>query len=156
MNEIKGILSAENKKFAIIVAQFNTSITEKLLLGAKDCILKHSGSEKNIDVVWVPGALELAPVARRLESISVYHAIICLGAVIRGETSHYDFVAGNTASGIATIGQNSTLPILFGVLTVDTIDQAFNRSGIKQGNAGYNAALAAIDMISVYQQIDSL
>lgn len=156
MREIKGTLSAEGLHLAIAVARFNSAITEKLLAGALDCIEKHEGTLETVDVFWVPGAFELPSLAKKLEQRGTYDAIICLGAVIRGETSHYDFVAGNASSGIAGVGQNGKLPVIFGVLTVDTLEQAFNRSGIKSGNAGYDAALTAIDMVSVYRQIDKL
>ena len=153
---IKGTLSAQNKKVAVAVATFNSTITEQLCNGAIEAWERHQGDSKNIDIIWVPGAFELPAVTKKLETLGIYDAIVCLGAVIRGETSHYDFVAGNTASGISQIGQQGNIPVLFGVLTVDTLEQALNRAGLKSGNIGYDAMVSAIDMMSVYEQIATL
>ena len=156
MNTIKGSLAVQGKSFAIIVARFNSTITQSLLDGAVECLEKHGVDTSNIDIIWVPGAFELAATAKQVTQRGLHHAIICVGAVIKGETDHYDFVAGNTASGIAAVSQDSAIPVIFGVLTVHSVEQALNRSGIKAGNAGYDAAVAAIDMASVYQQIKDL
>ena len=156
MKTIKGKLSAKDKKIAVVVSRFNSTITEQLCKGAIECWEQHQGNEENIDVIWVPGAFEIPSVAKKLSLCGEYDAIVCLGAVIRGETSHYDFVAGNTASGISQVGQQGTIPVIFGVLTVDTLEQAWNRAGLKSGNIGYDATLSAIDMISVYEQIDGI
>lgn len=156
MKVIRGKLAVKNKKIAIIVARFNKSITENLLNGAVECIVRHGGTEENITIIHVPGSFELPSTAMKVMKMNIVDAIICLGAVIKGETDHYNFVAGNASSGISSVGVQGSCPVIFGVLTVDTLEQAFNRSGMKQGNAGYDAALSAIDMMSVYAQIDAL
>lgn len=154
--QINGILSVCDRKFAIVVARFNSAITSNLLEGAKNAIIKHGGTVDSFDIIWVPGAFELPSTAKKLDSLKIYDAIICLGAVIRGETNHYDFVASNVASGIAAVGQQGNSPIIFGVLTVENVEQALNRSGLKSGNAGYDAALTAIDMAAVFEQIEKM
>ena len=152
--EYRGNLSAKSKHFAIVVASFNSLITEKLLAGAKHCIEQHEGKEP--DIFWVPGSMELAFIANKLSKKNMYHGICCLGAVIKGETDHYDYVASNAASSIASVARESSIPISFGVLTTHTVEQALNRAGIKYGNAGYSAALAVIEQSSLSQQIDKI
>ncbi len=152
--EYSGTLSAKGKQFAVVVASFNSLITEKLLAGAKQCIEQHEGNTP--DIFWVPGSMELAFIANKLSKKNLYHGICCLGAVIKGDTDHYDYVASNTASSIAAIARESSIPISFGVLTTHTVEQALNRAGIKHGNAGYSAALAIIDQASLSQQIDEI
>ncbi len=148
--EIKGILSAEGKTFGIVVSKFNSLITEQLSKGAINCIIDHGGSHPII--VYVPGSLELTIATKTLIHAGSYDAIICIGAIIKGDTDHYDYVAANTASNITVLSRETNIPILFAVLTTHTMEQAFNRAGIK-GNAGYSAALAAIEIASVCEQI---
>lgn len=154
MKEISGSLSAEGKNFAIVAARFNSLITERLVKGAQEAIVAHGGTEAT--VAWVPGSMELAVVAKHLIRTKQFHAVICLGAVIKGDTDHYDYVAGNAAAAIARLSSESGIPVLFGVLTTDTVEQALNRAGIKHGNAGYAAAVAAIETASVCEKIASL
>ncbi len=154
MKEISGMLSAAEKKFAIVAARFNSLITERLVKGAREAIIAHGGSEPLL--AWVPGALELSIVAKKVATTGAYDAVICIGAVIKGDTDHYHYVAGNAASSIAQLSVATGVPVMFGVLTTDTVEQAMNRAGIKHGNAGYAAALAAIETASVCAQITSI
>jgi len=152
-NVHEGKLNATGKKFAIVVSRFNEFITGKLLGGAVDCITRHGGSQDDIDVYYVPGALEIALVAKRLASAGKHDAVICVGCVIRGATPHFDYVAGQAARGIAQIGLETGVPTIFGVLTADTIEQAVERAGSKAGNRGFDAAAAAIEMVSLLEQL---
>ena len=152
-NVHEGKLNATGKKFAIVVSRFNEFITGKLLGGAVDCITRHGGSQADIDVYYVPGALEIALVAKRLASAGKHDAVICVGCVIRGATPHFDYVAGQAARGIAQIGLETGVPTIFGVLTADTIEQAVERAGSKAGNRGFDAAAAAIEMVSLLEQL---
>lgn len=154
MKKISGMFSAVNKKFAIVAARFNSLITERLVQGACDAIIAHEGDEPL--VVWVPGALELGIAAKKIALTEQYDAIMCIGAVIKGDTDHYHYVASNAASSIAQLSLATGIPIMFGVLTTDTIEQALNRAGIKHGNAGYATALAAIETASVCEQIEKI
>jgi 6,7-dimethyl-8-ribityllumazine synthase len=151
--EIKGQLAAGDGQYAIVVSRFNEFITNKLLGGAIDCLSRHGASEEQITVVWVPGAVEIAAVARKLAVGGKYDAVICLGAVIRGQTSHYDYVCQQVSRGIGQINMDTAVPAIFGVLTCESIEQAIERAGSKQGNAGANAALAAIEMADILKQI---
>ncbi len=153
MRNIEGNLSAEDIKFGIVVGRFNSLITEKLLEGAVDCILRHGGEEKNITVVRVPGSFEIPLTAKKLAKTGDYDAVICLGAVIRGSTPHFDYVANEVSKGIATVSLETEIPISFGVLTTDTIEQAVERAGTKMGNKGFDAALSAIEMVNVLKNI---
>ena len=153
MKNIEGNLSAEDIKFAIVVGRFNSLISEKLLEGAIDCILRHGGDEKNITVVRVPGSFEIPLVAKKLAKTEDYDAVICLGAVIRGSTPHFDYVANEVSKGIATVSLETEIPIAFGVLTTDTIEQAVERAGTKMGNKGFDAALSAIEMVNLLKNI---
>jgi 6,7-dimethyl-8-ribityllumazine synthase len=153
MKEIKGQLAAGDGKYAIVVSRFNEFITNKLLGGAIDCLSRHGASEEQITVVWVPGAVEIAAVARKLATGGKFDAVICLGAVIRGQTSHYDYVCQQVSRGIGQINMDTAVPAIFGVLTCESIEQAIERAGSKQGNAGANAALAAIEMTDILKQI---
>ncbi len=153
MKNIEGNLSAENIKFAIVVGRFNSLISEKLLEGAVDCIVRHGGEEKNITVVRVPGSFEIPLIAKKLAKTKDYDAVICLGAVIRGSTPHFDFVANEVSKGIATVSLETEIPIAFGVLTTDTIEQAVERAGTKMGNKGFDAALSAIEMVNLIKNI---
>jgi len=149
----EGQLNAEGKTFALVVSRFNEFITSKLLAGAIDCIKRHGGSEENLDVYYVPGALEIPLAARKLAAAGKHDAIICLGCVIRGATPHFDYVAGQAARGIAQIGLNTGVPAIFGVLTADTIEQAVERAGTKAGNRGFDAAATAIEMVNLLEQM---
>ena len=143
---IEGKLTAKGKRFGIVIGRFNSLITSKLLEGAIDCILRHDGKDENITTAWCPGAFEITQVAKKMVLSNKYDAIICLGAVIRGSTPHFDYVAGMAARGIGQLSIDSEIPVVFGVLTTDTIEQALERAGTKAGNKGWDAALTAIEM----------
>lgn len=149
MRTFEGSLVGTGRRFAIIAARFNDTIGRRLLDGALDALRRHGVVEEDIAVAWVPGAFEIPVIARRLAARGDYDAIICLGAVIRGATPHFDYVAGNVAAGISAVSRETGVPVLFGVLTTDTIEQALERSGTKAGNSGFNAAVAAIEMANV-------
>ncbi|MBN1879580.1 6,7-dimethyl-8-ribityllumazine synthase [bacterium] len=153
MKTIEGFLSAADFRFGLVVSRFNETITRKLLDGALDGLVRHGASPDNVTIIWVPGAFELPVVARKTAGSGQYDAILCLGAVIRGDTPHFDFVAAEAAKGIAISAMESGIPIAFGVLTTDTIEQAFERSGIKSGNKGWDAALTAIEMADLYRKL---
>ena len=150
---IEGELNAANKSFVIIVSRFNELIGSKLLGGAIDCLNRHEAAEDKIDTIWVPGAYEIPLVAKKVAESGKYDAVICLGAVIRGETPHFDYVAGETAKGIAIAGMETGIPIIFGVVTTDTVEQAVNRAGTTAGNRGFDAALSAIEMANLLAKI---
>ncbi|KAK4374220.1 hypothetical protein RND71_004897 [Anisodus tanguticus] len=152
VRELTGsVISAKGHRFAIVVARFNDLITKKLLEGALDTYKNYSVREEDIDVVWVPGCFEIGVVAQHLGKSQKYHAILCIGAVIRGDTSHYDAVVNAATSGVLSAGLNSGTPCIFGVLTCDTLEQAFNRAGGKSGNKGAETALTAIEMASLFE-----
>lgn len=153
MNTIEGKLDASGLKVALIVSRFNEFITNKLLSGALDCLQRHNADEKNITVIWVPGAFEIPPVAMKLVHKGSFDAIICLGAVIRGATPHFDYVAAEVSKGVALVSLQSHIPVIYGVLTTDTIEQAVERAGTKSGNKGFDAAMAAIEMAQLYKKI---
>lgn len=153
MNIIEGNLIINDKKVAIIVGRFNEFIGGKLLDGAKDCLKRHGLDELDITVAWVPGAFEMPLIAKKLARTEKYDAVICLGAVIRGATSHYDLVSNEVAKGIASVSLEENLPVIFGVLTTDTIEQAIERAGTKAGNKGFEAAATAIEMINLIDNI---
>jgi 6,7-dimethyl-8-ribityllumazine synthase len=153
MNIIEGKLSAEGLKFGIVVGRFNSFITERLLEGAIDCILRHGGSKENIEIVKVPGSFEIPLTAKKLAKSGKYDAVICLGAVIRGSTPHFDYVANEVTKGIAQVSLETEVPISYGILTTDTIEQAIERAGTKMGNKGFDAAMVAIEMANVLKSI---
>ena len=153
MKEISGDLIAQGFKFAFVVARFNELIGERLLEGALDTFQRHGGNPDDVIVIRVPGAYEIPLAAKKIAGKGLYDAVICLGAVIRGETPHFDYVASNAASGISTVSLESGIPISFGILTTDTIEQAIERSGTKSGNQGRNATLTAIEMASLLGKI---
>jgi 6,7-dimethyl-8-ribityllumazine synthase len=153
MNIIEGKLSAEGLKFGIVVGRFNSFITERLLEGAIDCILRHGGSKENIEIVKVPGSFEIPLTAKKLAKSGKYDAVICLGAVIRGSTPHFDYVANEVTKGIAQVSLETEVPISYGILTTDTIEQAVERAGTKMGNKGFDAAMVAIEMANVLKSI---
>lgn len=148
-----GQLQAEGKKFGIVLARFNSFIAERLLEGAIDTLLRSGADGNNIEVARVPGAYEIPLVAQKMAKSGRYDAVICLGVVIRGATPHFDYVAGEAAKGIAQVSLDSGIPILFGVLTTDTIEQAIERAGSKAGNKGADCAIAAVEMISLLKQL---
>ena len=153
MIEINGNLDAKDMKFAIIVSRFNSLITEKLLEGALDCINRHNGDMANVTIVRVPGAFEIPLVAKKLAKSGIFDAVVCLGAVIRGSTPHFDYVASEVSKGIANVSLETEIPIIFGVLTTDTLEQAIERAGTKMGNKGFDAALSAIELVNVMREI---
>lgn len=149
----EGKLDATGKKFAIVVSRFNEFISSKLLDGALDCLTRHGAEDKNLAVVWVPGSFEIPGVASQLAKSKKYDAVICLGAVIRGATPHFDYIAAEVSKGIAQVNLATGVPTIFGVLTTDTIEQAIERAGTKVGNKGWDAALSAIEMVQLQSQI---
>jgi 6,7-dimethyl-8-ribityllumazine synthase len=151
----EGGLDAKGRKFAILVSRFNSFITERLLDGARDTLLRHGCVESDIDVVRVPGAWEMPVAAAELARRQVYDALVCLGCVIRGETPHFDYVAGEAAKGLGQVAAQHGIPVGFGILTTDTVDQAIDRAGAKSGNKGADAALSAIEMANLLRQIRS-
>jgi len=143
---IEGHLSAKGKKFGIVAGRFNEFISNKLVSGAIDCIVRHEGVDDEITIVWVPGAFEIPLTAKKMAASKKYDAVICLGAVIRGATPHFDYVAAEVSKGVAHVGLQTDVPVIFGVITSDTIEQAVERAGTKAGNKGWDAALSAIEM----------
>lgn len=155
MKQINGDLQARGLRVGIILGRFNSFIGDRLLEGAVDALVRHGGDEGNIEVVRVPGAYEMPLVAKRMAASGHYDALIALGAVIRGATPHFDYVAGECSKGLTQVSMDSGVPVGFGVLTVDTIEQAIERAGTKAGNKGADAALAAIEMVNVLRQLGS-
>ncbi|WP_293442446.1 6,7-dimethyl-8-ribityllumazine synthase [Persephonella sp.] len=154
MRSIEGQLNAEGLKFAIVVGRFNNLITEKLLEGAVDCIIRHGGSEENITVIRVPGSFEIPLTAKKAAKTGRYDAVICLGAVIRGATPHFEYVASEVTKGIALVSLETEIPVSYGILTTDTLEQAVERAGTKMGNKGFDAALTAIEMVNVLKGLE--
>jgi len=153
LKEIKGKITAGKGSYAIVVSRFNEFITAKLLGGAIDCLKRHGAAEEQISVVWVPGACEITIAAKKLAQSGKYAAIICIGAVIKGQTSHYDYVSQMVSRGIGQISYDSAVPVIFAVLTCDTLEQAVERAGTKMGNAGADAAMTAMETVNVLEQI---
>lgn len=151
---VVGALDGRGLKPAIVVSRFNDFISERLLHGALDCLVRHGVVDSDVTVVHVPGALEIPVTARRLALSKRYDAIVCLGSVIRGETSHYDQVCAEVARGVAAVALESGKPVTFGVLTTETLHQAIERAGVKGGNKGWDAALAAIEMVSLFKSLE--
>jgi 6,7-dimethyl-8-ribityllumazine synthase len=152
---IEGELTAKGKKFAIAVSRFNELIGRKLLEGALDCLSRHETADDDIEIIWVPGAFEIPIVAKKAAESGKFDAVLCLGAVIRGETPHFDFVAAEASKGIAQASMSTGVPIIFGVITTDTVEQAINRAGTTAGNRGFDAALAGIEMSNLLGKIGS-
>lgn len=148
----EGKLDASGRKFAIVVSRFNSFICERLVEGAMDALIRHGAAAADLDLVRVPGAYEIPLAAQRLAATGRYDAIVCLGAVIRGSTPHFDYVCAEVSKGVAAVSLNSGLPVAFGVLTTDTIEQAIERAGTKAGNKGAEAAITAIEMVNLLQQ----
>jgi len=153
MKIIEGKIDASGLTFAIVVSRFNEFITNKLLGGALDCLKRNNAKEDDITVVWVPGSFEIPTVTRKAVDSGKYDAVLCLGAVIRGSTPHFDYVSAEVSKGVAQVGLNAAIPVIFGVLTTDTIEQAIERAGTKSGNKGFDAAMSAIEMANLYKQI---
>ena len=154
MNVFEGKVVSENIKIGIVAARFNEFITSKLLGGALDGLKRHNVNENDIDVAWVPGAFEIPLIAKKMANSGKYDAVICLGAVIRGSPSHYDYVCNEVSKGIATVSMNSDIPVMFGVITTENIEQAIERAGTKAGNKGYDCALGAIEMVNLIREMD--
>lgn len=153
MKTYEGQLVAKGSKYCIIVGRFNEFIGGKLLSGAVDGLKRHGVAEENIELVWVPGAFEIPLVAKKAAKSGKYDAVICLGAVIRGATTHYDYVAGEVSKGIAQVTLDTEVPVIFGVLTTENLEQAIERAGTKAGNKGYDAAMTAIEMVNVLKDM---
>ena len=148
-------LIAEGKKFALVVSRFNDFITEKLLSGALDALIRSGAADEDIEVVKVPGAFEIPLVAKKMAKTNRFDAVICLGAVIRGSTPHFDYISAEVSKGVALVGMESEVPVIFGVITTDTIEQAIERAGSKAGNKGWSAAIAAVEMANLFDIIQS-
>ncbi|HUI71309.1 MAG TPA: 6,7-dimethyl-8-ribityllumazine synthase [Spirochaetia bacterium] len=153
MEQIQGMLRATGKRVALVAARFNDLIVNRLIDGAVDCFLRHDGDEKNITLVRVPGSLEIPLVAGRMAASGTYDAVICLGAVLRGDTPHFDYVAAEASKGIASESLRTGRPIIFGVLTCDTLEQAIERAGVKNGNRGWDAMLAGLEMADLLPRL---
>ncbi len=154
MKLIEGKVVAKNgMKVGIVASRFNAFIVQKLLDGAVDGLVRHGVTEENISAAWVPGAFEIPVVAQKMAASKKYDAVICVGAVIRGSTSHYDYVCAEVSKGVAQASFNTGVPVLFGILTTDNLEQAIDRAGAKSGNKGYDCALSAIEMVNVMEQI---
>lgn len=155
MKVYEGKLVSKGIRVGIVCARFNEFIVSKLLSGAKDALSRHDVASEDIDVAWVPGAFEIPLIAKKMADSGRYDAVICLGAVIRGNTSHYDLVCNEVAKGTAQVALRSEIPVMFGIVTTDNIEQAIERAGTKAGNKGYDAAMGAIEMVNLIRQIDS-
>ena len=153
MNYIQGNLVAKEVKIGIVAARFNEFITSKLLSGAQDALVRHDVKDDNIDVAWVPGAFEIPLIADKMAKSGKYDAVICLGAVIRGNTSHYDYVCNEVSKGIAHVSLESGIPVMFGVVTTENLEQAIERAGTKAGNKGFDVAVGAIEMINLINNL---
>lgn len=145
----EGQLSAKEKRFGIVVGRFNAFICKELLGGALDCLDRHGGDTEMVDVVWVPGSFEIPLMAQKMAQSGRYDALICLGAVIRGSTPHFDYICNEASKGVASVARETGVPTMFGILTTDTIEQAIERAGTKAGNKGWEAALGAVEMVGV-------
>ena len=154
MRTLEGKVVAKEIKVGIVAARFNEFIVSKLVAGARDGLLRHDVKDEDIDLAWVPGAFEIPLIASKMAKSGKYDAVICLGAVIRGATSHYDYVCSEVSTGIASVSLSSDIPVMFGVLTTDNIEQAIERAGTKAGNKGYDCALGAIEMVNLVRQLE--
>ena len=155
MRTLEGKVVAREIKVGIVAARFNEFIVSKLVAGARDGLLRHDVKDEDIDLAWVPGAFEIPLIASKMAKSGKYDAVICLGAVIRGATSHYDYVCSEVSKGIASVSLTSDIPVVFGVLTTDNIEQAIERAGTKAGNKGYDCALGAIEMVNLVRQLEN-
>lgn len=156
MRVLEGKVVAEGIKIGIVAARFNEFIVSKLIGGAQDACLRHGVADEDIDLAWVPGAFEIPVVAKEMARSGKYDAVICLGAVIKGSTDHYDYVCAEVSKGIAAVSLETALPVLFGVLTTDNIEQAIERAGSKAGNKGYDAACSAIEMVNLMKKVKAI
>ncbi|OHB91052.1 MAG: 6,7-dimethyl-8-ribityllumazine synthase [Planctomycetes bacterium RIFCSPHIGHO2_12_39_6] len=154
-SESHGNLIGTGKTFGIVVSRFNNFITKRLLDGSIDGLTRHGVREDDIDVFWVPGSYEIPSVALKIAQSKKYNAVICLGAVIRGETPHFDYVASESAKGVTQVGLTTGIPVIYGIITTDTLEQAIDRAGAKTGNKGTEAALSAIEMVNLFDQIQT-
>ena len=154
MRTLEGKVVAKEIKVGIVAARFNEFIVSKLVAGARDGLLRHDVKDEDIDLAWFPGAFEIPLIASKMAKSGKYDAVICLGAVIRGATSHYDYVCSEVSKGIASVSLSSDIPVMFGVLTTDNIEQAIERAGTKAGNKGYDCALGAIEMVNLVRQLE--
>ena len=154
MNKLEGKVVAQQMKVAVVAARFNEFIVSKLVSGAQDALIRHGVDDDNIDIAWVPGAFEIPLIAQKFAQSGQYDAVICLGVVIRGATSHYDYVCNEASKGIAQVSLNTGIPVLFGVLTTENIEQAVERAGTKAGNKGYDVACSAIEMVNLIKTIE--
>ncbi|MBW2477182.1 MAG: 6,7-dimethyl-8-ribityllumazine synthase [Deltaproteobacteria bacterium] len=150
---IEGKLDAKGMRIGILVSRFNSFVSERLVEGAIDAVLRHGASQENIDLVRVPGAFEIPPTAKQMADSGKYDAVICLGAVIRGATPHFDYVSAEVSKGVAMVSMEAKVPVSFGVLTTDNLEQAIERAGSKSGNKGFDAAMAAIEMANLYKAL---
>lgn len=150
---IEGNLLAKGRKFGIIASRFNDFITKELISGCTDMLLRHGAIDNDVTIVWVPGAFEISTVAQKMAKAKSYDALICLGTVIRGSTPHFDYIASEVSKGIAKVSLDSAMPVIFGVITADTIEQAIERAGTKQGNKGSDAAISAIEMANLMSKL---
>jgi 6,7-dimethyl-8-ribityllumazine synthase len=155
MAEYIGDFSVPAGRFAIVASRFNGLVTESLLSGCKDALKRHNVADDRVDVAWVPGSFEIPVVARRLAASGRYAAVVCLGCVIRGETAHFDHVAGQAAAGVMQASLATGIPVIFGILTTDSIEQALDRAGLKGGNKGADAAMAAMEMVSLLARLEA-
>lgn len=153
MKTLEGKLTAKNMKIAIVVARFNEFITSKLLSGCIDCLIRHEAADEDLTVVWVPGAFEIPMAAKKLAESGKYDAVICLGAVIRGATPHFDYVCAEASKGIAQVSMQTGVPVAFGVLTTENIQQAVERAGTKAGNKGVDCAMTAMEMVNLFKEM---
>jgi 6,7-dimethyl-8-ribityllumazine synthase len=153
LKQFEGHLYAEGFRFGLVVSRFNEFISGKLLTGALDALKRHEAREEDIEVIWVPGAFEIPLIAKKMVKSGRYDAVICLGAVIRGDTPHFDYIASEVTKGIALVGLETEIPVMFGVITSDTLEQAIERAGTKAGNKGWDAALGAIEMVNLIKKI---
>ena len=149
----EGVLLGKELKFGLVVSRFNEFITKKLLEGAQDALLRHGVSQEDIEVAWVPGSFEIPLIAKKLAQTKRYDAVICLGAVIRGGTPHFEYIAAEVSKGIAKVSLDTGLPVIYGVITADTLEQAIERAGTKMGNKGFDAAVTAIEMANLLKSI---
>lgn len=153
MKKIEGNLIAQGKKYAIVASRFNEFIVNKLVSGAEDAFLRHGANSDDITLIWVPGAFEIPLAAQKLAQSSKFDAVVCLGAVIRGATTHYDYVCNEVSKGIASVGLNTGVPTIFGIVTTENIEQAIERAGTKAGNKGFDAAVSAIEMSNLFSSL---
>jgi len=152
-HQFEGLLLGKGLKFGVVISRFNEFLTKKLLEGAQDALLRHGVNEEDIEIAWVPGSFEIPLVAKKLAETKRFDAVICLGAVVRGGTPHFEYIAAEVTKGIAKVGLDTGLPIIYGVLTADTLEQAIERSGTKMGNRGFDAAVEAIEMANLIKSI---